>query len=238
MRKILKGLKALQCRRYIEALYRGVLPAVEHESLLRELACRFVVDIGANRGQFSVVAERCYPEAQIFAFEPLACASDDFRRLFASRPLVSLYQMAVGPSCSEATIHVAKKDHSSSLLPITAVQTSYFPGTGEKDTKTVQMTTLESIIAEGEVVSPSLLKVDVQGFELETLRGCESLLWKFDYVYVECSFVELYEGQAMADEVIGFLENRGLWLAGVYNMLYSRSDGCAIQGDFLFKRQS
>jgi hypothetical protein len=52
-------------------------------------------------------------------------------------------------------------------------------------------------------------------------------------VYAECSFVELYASQALADEVIAWLRERGLSLRGVHNMDYDRG-GRAIQADFLF----
>ena len=34
----------------------------------------------------------------------------------------------------------------------------------------------------------TLLKIDVQGFELEVLQGCETIVTNFDYIYCECSF--------------------------------------------------
>lgn len=79
-----------------------------------------------------------------------------------------------------------------------------------------------------------MLKLDVQGFELEALRGCESLLHCFPFVYAECSFMELYEGQALAHEVIAWLRERGFVLKGVYHMGYD-GRGQAVQGDFLFR---
>ncbi len=77
----------------------------------------------------------------------------------------------------------------------------------------------------------------MQGFELEALRGCESLFGCFRYVYCECSFVELYDGQALAHEVIDYLSQHGFKLAGVYNMTYDKQ-GIAIQADFLFNRHN
>jgi len=85
-------------------------------------------------------------------------------------------------------------------------------------------------------LSPALLKLDVQGFELEALKGCEDLLHCFAWVYAECSFVELYEGQALADGVIAWLRERGCVLSGVYNMTYDKQ-GRAVQADFLFCRK-
>jgi len=86
-----------------------------------------------------------------------------------------------------------------------------------------------------DIQPPAFLKLDVQGFELEALRGCEDLLDRFACVYAECSFVEMYAGQALADEVIAWLRDRGFRLRGVHNMVYDRG-GRAIQADFLFTR--
>jgi hypothetical protein len=79
----------------------------------------------------------------------------------------------------------------------------------------------------------ALLKVDVQGYEVDALRACDSLLDWFHAVYVEASFIELYEGQGLADEVINFLHGRGFVLVGIFNTTYALN-GLAVQGDFLF----
>ena len=56
----------------------------------------------------------------------------------------------------------------------------------------------------------------------------------FSYVYVECSFVELYVGEAMVDDIIAWLQERGWYLSGIYHMVYDRN-GRSIQADFLFE---
>ena len=53
---------------------------------------------------------------------------------------------------------------------------------------------------------------------------------------MECSFVELYSGQALADEVVAWLQGREWALSGVYNMSFDRA-GKAIQADFLFSKR-
>ncbi len=78
-----------------------------------------------------------------------------------------------------------------------------------------------------------MLKLDVQGFELAALQGCDDLIRNFKFVYVEASFVELYVGQALASELIRFLFDRGFSLLCVANLSYGRSQR-PIQADFLF----
>ena len=88
-----------------------------------------------------------------------------------------------------------------------------------------------------ELPGPRLLKIDVQGFELEVLRGAGESLVLVDQVFVECSFVELYDGQALADEVVCYLRDAGLRLVGVYGVVTS-ANGSSLQADFLFQRNA
>jgi FkbM family methyltransferase len=216
-------------------LRRRVAAAVEHARVLSGLDCRTVVDIGANRGQFSLVARQCQPQARVISFEPLPAAAAKFRAVFAGDDRVTLHEAAIGPATGNATLHISRQDDSSSLLPITGTQVALFPGTAEADTATVHVAPLREFVSVSDIRPPALLKLDVQGYELEVLRGCEDLLNRFTYVYAECSFVELYAGQALADEVIAWLRERGFKLRGVHNMDYDRG-GRAIQADFLFGR--
>ena len=226
--------KVLADPAYRSSLRRaGVAAAIEHEALLKTLDFATVVDIGANRGQFALVARRCFPQARIIAYEPLAEPARRFRDAIADDPRTALHQVAVGATNSAATMHVAAEDDSSSLLPITELQQSLFAGTREVATEEIQVECLSSRIKEDDLKQPALLKIDVQGYELAVLQGCDSLLPRFSHVYVECSFVELYTGQALAADVISYLHERNFDLRGVYNTCYD-AHGNAIQADMLF----
>jgi hypothetical protein len=119
-------------------------------------------------------------------------------------------------------------------LPITELQNQLHPGTAEAAVEKVQVERLAGVLSAEEIIAPALLKLDVQGYELETLRGCLDLLPAFAYVYVECSFVEFYRGQALADQVIAFLREHGFALTGIYNLSHDKN-GRALDGDFLFR---
>jgi len=220
-------------------IYYGVAAGVEHASLLNSLQDQIccVVDIGANRGQFGLVVRERFPEAKIISFEPLKEPAAIFRRVFSNDPRVLLHEVAIAPDDKEMVIHVSSADDSSSLLAIASLQSILFPGTEEKEERKITARRLDTLLKREDIEQPALLKIDVQGFEKEVLEGCESLLPCFSHVYVECSFVELYAGQALAHEVISFLEGFGFVLSGIYNLYYDKK-GIAIQGDFLFERKS
>ena len=221
-------------RRWVRALCYGVAAGVEHRHLLRHLNCRTVVDIGANRGQFALAARAGCPTARLVAFEPLPKPAAVFRSVFAGDSRTALHEAAIGPVDESGIMHVSARDDSSSLLPISSLQAEMFPGTEEVGTMTVRVAPLATFLREDDILEPALLKIDVQGYELDALRGCESLLAKFKWVYCECSFVELYTGQKLAGDVIGWLSRKGYEVAGVFNAAYDRK-GRAVQADLLFE---
>jgi len=217
-------------------VWRRVLAGTEHRQVLKANLA-MVVDIGANRGQFAMAVRRWAPTARVIAFEPLAEAANCFRKVFHRDSRVIIHQAAIGPEAGETTIHVAAVDDSSSLLPISTKQERLFPGTSEIRTEIVKVGRLSDFVASEEIVSPAMLKLDVQGYELEALRGCEELLKRFSYVYAECSFMELYTGQVLVDDIIAWLRKRGWCLRGVYNVT-NDCNGKSVQADFLFENSS
>ncbi len=220
----------------VSALIKGAAAGMEHGPVLQALYFDLIVDIGANRGQFALIARKTYPKAKILSFEPLEEPSKIFKKIFSHDPNVTLYPYAIGRQQTTATIHVTKDDDSSSMLPISKIQSDMFPGASEKETRQVLVSPLSQLISSASIPLAALLKIDVQGFELEVLQGCEDILQKFSHLYVECSFMELYEGQSLAYQIIAWLEKRDFMLIGVHNMFYGKH-GTAIQGDFLFARK-
>jgi FkbM family methyltransferase len=239
--RITKLLKILQTPYYLKALVKHRAAAgVEHSRILNFLNSRnlhTVVDIGANRGQFALITRKVFPAARVYAFEPLNEPATTFRQVFATDPQVILRELAVGPNDEDTFIHVSQADDSSSLLPIGSMQSQLFPGTAEKEKRKTIVKRLDSVLCREDIESPALLKIDVQGFEKDVLEGCRELLPSFSYVYVECSFLELYIGQALAHEIISFLSEFGFLLSGIYNLYYDKT-GLAIQGDFLFEKKN
>jgi len=234
-RKCKKAFRLLHNPRFRELMLKGVAAAIEHKACLSRFDPQTVVDIGANKGQFSVLALEMYPSSQIYSFEPLSAPRDHLLRVLGDEKRIQVFPGAIGPDETFLPMNISARDDSSSLLPITEQQVRFFPGTEAAGIETVRVAPLDCFLSEDKIIRPALLKIDVQGFEREVLKGCENMLPLFDVIYVECSFVELYSGQALASEVFKFLLDRGYRFAGAYNLSYNSED-VAIQGDFLFQR--
>jgi len=233
--RLKKAGKILRSPSLVLAFLRfGVFAGVEHCPVL-SAKLKTIVDVGANKGQFALAARKCAPFANIFSFEPLNAPAKIFKALFASDSQVYLNEVAIGANVDRSVLHVSQREDSSSLLPIGPSQIEYYPGTQEKKVIVVNVAPLSSLLNAEDIQSPSMLKIDVQGFELEVLQGCDSLIDKFDYIYCECSFIELYKGQKMAFEIIEWLAKRNFQFAGVYNLCNTK-DNLPIQADFYFRK--
>lgn len=235
-RQAAKALKLMRRAEWRRGLRFGVGASVEHEPVMARLSPATVVDVGANVGQFSLLISALHPNARLIAFEPMPDAAATWRRLFDGSGRAEVHTVAIGAKAETATLHVSARADSSSLLPIGEGQTTVFPGTEEAGTLAIAVAPLDAFVSAADIQRPALLKIDVQGYELEVLRGAESLLPCFDHVYVEASFMTLYEGQPLFDEVAAFLTARGFREAGRYNLSLDDA-GKPVQADFLFARQ-
>ena len=223
---------------FLRAFLAGrVAPAIEHRSVLEKLPFDFVVDVGANRGQFSLLCRRLNPLAGMVAFEPLAEPARVYRTVFADDARTRLNHCAPGPQRGVVAMHVSGADDASSLLAMSQLQIDNYPGTGAVAREMVKVGPLTDFVSPAEMGARNLLKLDVQGFELEVLKSAETLLPAFSWIYAECSHAPLYEGQALADEVITYLKGRGFRLVGQFNPSYARTDGSLLQADLLFERE-
>lgn len=236
VRQVGKLLRLLPDPIFRRGLWHGVGAAIEHRALLRTLPFATLVDVGANVGQFSLLARSVAPHALIFAFEPLAGPADRFRRLFRGDPAAHLFQAAVGPTAGTASMHVSRRPDSSSLLPIGPLQTAFAPGTEAAGREEVRVAPLSALLSADRIRAPALLKIDVQGYEGPVLEGAADLLPLFDWVYCEASFRELYMGQVLARHITGRLSDRGFDLTAVNNLTHDRA-GLPVQADFLFTRR-
>ena len=226
-----KALRASFVPAYWKGLVRGVVPTIDHEEAFVGLEFASVVDVGANVGQFSLFASHRWPAATIHAFEPIPDQAARFSAVHGNR--VTLHRCALGESPTLLPIHIASRKDSSSLLPLGQRQKAMF-NMDEVGQIEVPVERLDAVLEPADLPQPSLLKIDVQGFEYEVLRGAGKLLRHFSHIYVEVSFTELYEGQRLYADIKALLLDSGLTLLRNYNIVRD-TFGALVQADLLFE---
>jgi FkbM family methyltransferase len=213
-------------------LIRGVAPVIENRAHLSALQPAMVIDVGANKGQFSALANVLWPKAAIVAFEPIPDQAAIYRRTLGH--LAILHECALGDAASTLDLHIASRADSSSLLPLAERQKVLF-SMDEVSTISVAVRRLDEVMREHVIAAPVLLKIDVQGFEGAVIAGLGNFAAQLRWIYVEMSFVELYEGQKLYPEVRAMLERIG-FRETARNNLVKDDAGIEIQADFLYER--
>jgi len=170
-----------------------------------------IYDIGANVGTWSLLAKALIPNARIEAFEPLPKHQAEFLRNFTGSTDVTLHPIAVGSNNATETFHVTDFSDASSLLQPNEASRLHF-GVCEAEQFPLPVFRLDDYRPQKELAWPDLIKLDIQGFELEALRGAPQCLASAKAVIAEVSFIEYYEGQCLFHDLVAHLARFGLFV--------------------------
>jgi len=204
---------------------------------LKGYAIRSVMDIGANEGQFARFIGRHFPDAMIFAFEPLQAPFANLRMLESSGKLKA-FNCALGDHETKAEMYL-HCDHSpsSSLLATTPTSCDLFPFTESQQKVPISVSTLDRFCEQHQrdIQDEILVKMDVQGYEERVIDGGMNVLGRARACIVEANLESLYVGQASFSTIVVKLASVGLSYAGNLGQVHA-ADGRAIYLDAVFIR--
>ena len=169
-----------------------------------------VVHVGANRGSErhlygSFNLDVLWVEADPRLFKQLKKNIKDYHRQKAVNALVS------ETDGDSATFYVASNNGaSSSMLPMQG-HSDMFPGVTVSDQIELKTATLKKIMHDN-IEDPSrfdALVIDVQGAELQVLKGAFDAIGMFKYLKVEAADFPAYENAAHIDEIVDYCEGCG-----------------------------
>ena len=194
---------------------------------------RSVIDVGANIGQFAVAVHHYFASAEIFSIEPVPSNVGTLIRNLGGIRKATVLEFAVGDVDGEIDFFSNNYSPASSALRVSDQQNSLFPETSKTSLIKVPVRRLDSVGIQIPVKSPSLLKLDVQGYEKRVLEGGRTFLKSIDFLLLEMSFVEMYRGECLFEEMHEYLRSFGLSLVAPLGFLLS-NDSLVIQMDALY----
>lgn len=215
---------------------KGAWPKYEYiKPWLAELNPATVVDIGVNHGQFLHLASRLWIASDIVGVEPNATLAEKANTHYAGNPRIRVESCAVGAENGTIDLFVTANDQNSSIHKPTDAFHDDRTADGVVRTEPVALKRLDTLL-DG-VKGPMLMKIDVQGAELEVLQGAGDRLEDVSAIIIESPFEESYDGAAGFDEIYRFLTARGFAYEGALGQLTSKHTGRVRQEDSIYVRR-
>jgi FkbM family methyltransferase len=177
----------------------------------RKLGGNLVLDIGAAGGETARMFASAFPSASIFAFEPIKTTFEKLQSNTKDVGNISIHNIALGSVKKESSINITGRVTSSSIFPTSPNE--YFDKAEPfkiTSTEQIRIDRLDEVVNSGAQVD--LIKMDVQGFELEVLQGGVDTLTRTAFLLLEMQNHQIYQGAPKYYEVDEFLRNHGFEL--------------------------
>ena len=100
--------------------------------------------------------------------------------------------------------------------------------------RAVTAVTLDQLRRERAIEGPILLKIDVQGAELDVLAGAQDTLADTECVVLETSLFEFFRGAPLIDQIVAYMSERGFAVYDVLALQYRPFDGALMMVDLAF----
>jgi len=186
-----------------------------------------VLDIGASNGQWTRQCREIFGAARFVLVDPLERNREPLRALARADGRVEVWHGAVGERTGSLDIF----DHGDQS---SALRSSEFSGPAVS----VEVRTVDTVFEAAGSPSPVLLKADVQGYELEVLRGASICLKSTEVLVLEVSYRQMYEHSALAHEIIAYVGERGFRIYDICSYLQRPADRELVQSDIVFVHET
>lgn len=197
-------------------------------------APKCIFDCGASVGHWSCGVSKLFPGSQIVAIEPNTFVLPQTKKTLSDiRPAVIIEECALGATSGDVHLNIWDNDHTkmsgSSLKD--HVQGS------PKSTINVRLDTLD-IICERHGLTPDLVKLDLQGGELDALKGAEMVLGTAEVFIIEFGCLQAYVDRTTPFDLMDTMYSNDYCLYDIIDLIYRPYDNALTGGDFIFVKNS
>jgi FkbM family methyltransferase len=189
-----------------------------------------IVDVGAYEGRWTQGVKTIYPSVPVLMIE---ANPDKDGKLTAVRKklgsTVSFERALLGAAARKDVTFYSMETGSSVMPEVTSVQRTPI---------TLDMQTLDEVTSRSRLVGPLLIKLDVQGYELEVLRGSERALQSTEVIVLELSLLEYNRGAPLLAQVLAEMSALGYVIYDICGQHRRRISHALLQMDAIFVRES
>ncbi|WP_049941942.1 mycofactocin biosynthesis glycosyltransferase MftF [Haloterrigena turkmenica] len=177
-----------------------------------------VLDVGANVGLYACFAGRILSDGRVVAVEPHPGNADRLAENLGLNGVdASVTRAALGATDGSGRLDVPADRVGAGTSVLAADSADSSAQSTDADRVPVDVAAGDSLLERTDVPSPTVVKIDVEGAEIEVLRGLDETLSASDcrLVYCEIHPAAIGAFDATADDVEGFLRERGFALERV-----------------------
>jgi FkbM family methyltransferase len=173
-----------------------------------------LVDVGAAGGLqpiWRALGDRIRP----VAFEPNPQAAAELRTMLASHQGALVIERGLFSEDGQRTLYKTKVDGCSSVFPPNKARLKQYDIAPAFDVvweRTITCSRYDTLCAAGQTPPPDVIKIDVQGAELDVLLGFGGLLTGCLGIELETHMYPIYEGQGVFGDIVAYLDRFGFGL--------------------------
>lgn len=190
---------------------------------------RCVLDVGANETRWAALASEIFPGARFVLIEPQSEWLPALNRFCANHPSARFVSAGAGPEPGQAVLTVWDDLAGSSFI-VPADERAIASGRQ----RVLPIVTIDAEF-ESEPHLPDLVKLDIQGYELEALKGASRLFGRTEVFILEVSLVTGTPIPSLS-EVVEFMTARGYQVYDICGFLRRPLDDALSQVDLVFAR--
>ncbi len=185
-----------------------------------------IIDIGASDGRWSKNCMKIYPQSEYFLIE---AQKEHEQRL-----------MEFKNSCNNVNYIISAAGDKGGKIFFD--KTDLFGGVAsyqklKENCIEVNMTTIDSIVAENGLKPPFLLKLDTHGFEEKIINGASKTLENTEMLIVE-AYAHPINGTFRFFELCAFLKEKGFLPAEIVDLMLRPYDNSLWQMDIIFVKDT
>lgn len=206
--------------------------------LIAQSGVDLVLDVGANAGQYGQMLRGQGYLGDIVSLEPMQKAFAQLQQVAAADPKWRTLHCGAGDVTAEMKINIAGNSYSSSILPMNASHIDALPESAYVGHELIKVRRLDEILkAEALAGRRIYLKIDTQGFEDRVLNGCEGRLADIRLIEMEASFVPLYAGQKLFQDLHAQVTEKGYYITHMEPGFADARTGELLQIDVIYRRR-
>lgn len=188
-----------------------------------------IVDIGAYEGEWTKECLKIFPYANYLMVEAILQKQSRLNAIVSKYSNVKYELSLVGAQEGEE-VSFTELETASSVLDEVIVKHNRVKR---------KMRRLDGIVKEQEINKVDLIKLDVQGYELEVLKGFGEFLQNTDIIIMECSLIDIHKNSPLVREVLNFMFDYGFVVYDICSVSTRRPlDKALWQTDLIFVKEN